>query len=307
MTLYVYGLMRDEEGAAAAAASERGLDTVVRGGLCALVEELTGGDLALRRESAFSHSQTLQEAFAHGPVLPMRFGTVLADAAALERELLEPRAEALLARLEALDGMSEMQVKATYREEPLLRSILAASPRLATTAARLRTLPEAATHFDRIALGEAIAAAVQSRRDAGSEQLLASLRGLAVAEHVSEPTHERSVVNAAFLVPDDRLEEFDAAVEELSDQHQAEMQFITGLLTLPLAPVRGVAWVAEKVTEEAERELYDERRIMRELAELEAANEDGRLSQDDFERGVDELLWRLELGRQLQLEGHSHG
>jgi len=38
----------------------------------------------------------------------------------------------------------------------------------------------------------------------------------------------------------------------------------------PLAPVRGVTWVAEKVAEQAELELYDENRILRELIELEA-------------------------------------
>ena len=53
------------------------------------------------------------------------------------------------------------------------------------------------------------------------------------------------------------------------------MGLITGILTLPLAPVRGVAWVAEKVGEQAELELYDENRILRELGELESAHERG--------------------------------
>ena len=80
------------------------------------------------------------------------------------------------------------------------------------------------------------------------------------------------------------------------------MGLITGILTLPLAPVRGVAWVAEKVAEQAERELYDENRIMGELAELEEAKNAGELDEEQFNRYVDELLWRLELGRQRQLE-----
>lgn len=84
------------------------------------------------------------------------------------------------------------------------------------------------------------------------------------------------------------------------------MGLITGLLTLPLAPVRGVGWVAEKLAEEAERELYDEQRIMRELGALEAAKDDGMISEETFNQGVDELLQRLELGRQLRLEGRDH-
>ncbi|MBV8430910.1 MAG: gas vesicle protein GvpG [Solirubrobacterales bacterium] len=78
------------------------------------------------------------------------------------------------------------------------------------------------------------------------------------------------------------------------------MGLITGLLTLPLAPVRGVAWVAEKVAEEAELELYDENRIMREIAELEAAHDQGQIGDETFESGVDRLLERLQIGRELR-------
>lgn len=78
------------------------------------------------------------------------------------------------------------------------------------------------------------------------------------------------------------------------------MGLITGLLTLPLAPVRGVAWVTEKVAEQAELELYDENRIMRELAELESAHEAGHLSDEQFEADVDLLLERLQIGRELR-------
>jgi hypothetical protein len=78
------------------------------------------------------------------------------------------------------------------------------------------------------------------------------------------------------------------------------MGLITGLLTLPLAPVRGVAWVTEKVAEQAELELYDENRIMRELAELEAAHDEGHLSDEQFEADVDLLLERLQIGRELR-------
>jgi hypothetical protein len=80
------------------------------------------------------------------------------------------------------------------------------------------------------------------------------------------------------------------------------MGLITGILTLPLAPVRGVAWVAEKVAEQAESELYDEKRIMVELAELERAKNAGEIDEEQFNRYVDDLLERLEIGRQLQLE-----
>lgn len=78
------------------------------------------------------------------------------------------------------------------------------------------------------------------------------------------------------------------------------MGLITGLLTLPLAPVRGVAWVAEKVAEEAERELYDENRIMQELGELESAHSRGEIPDERFEAAVDQILERLQVSRDLR-------
>jgi hypothetical protein len=80
------------------------------------------------------------------------------------------------------------------------------------------------------------------------------------------------------------------------------MGLITGLLTLPLAPVRGVAWITEKVAEQAETELYDEASITRELAELDQAHERGEVGDEEYEAYADELLDRLETGRQLALE-----
>jgi hypothetical protein len=67
----------------------------------------------------------------------------------------------------------------------------------------------------------------------------------------------------------------------------------TGLITLPLAPVRGVVWVAERVAEEVERELYDEGNIRRQLLQLELDHEDGKLSDEERNAQEEVLLQRL--------------
>ena len=68
------------------------------------------------------------------------------------------------------------------------------------------------------------------------------------------------------------------------------MGILTGLLTLPLAPVRGVAWVAELLAEEAERELAAINSPQRALAELEAARAAGELSEEEFAEREAELI-----------------
>jgi hypothetical protein len=74
------------------------------------------------------------------------------------------------------------------------------------------------------------------------------------------------------------------------------------LVLLPLAPVRGTAWVAEQIAEEADRQLYDEDNIKRELVQLEIDSEEGRLGPKERATKEDELLDRLAVARQRQAE-----
>lgn len=228
MALYVYGLMRADE-AARAVAAPRGraasLMAVEHGGLSALVTPVRDGPLRLRRERLRGHADVLQDAFAHGPVLPLRFGTGMPSEQAVIANLLEPGHNDLRERLDALVDMAELQVKATYVEAPLLRSVLASDIELAHATARIRTLPPEATHFERIRIGEAIAQAVERRRAADSGALLDPLREHAAAYELSEPQHERMALNAAFLVQRGQLDGFDAAVEVLADSFAGQVQF----------------------------------------------------------------------------------
>jgi hypothetical protein len=71
------------------------------------------------------------------------------------------------------------------------------------------------------------------------------------------------------------------------------MGLITGLLTLPLAPVRGVVWVAEVVAEEAERVQAGSDSPERDMAELEMLVATGEISEEEAAARESELLERL--------------
>ncbi|MEV7975699.1 gas vesicle protein GvpG [Streptomyces sp. NPDC086519] len=73
------------------------------------------------------------------------------------------------------------------------------------------------------------------------------------------------------------------------------MGLIKELLLLPFAPVRGSAWVVEKVVQEAERIYYDPATVRAELARLEERLEAGEIDEEEFDRAEDELLDRLEI------------
>jgi hypothetical protein len=78
---------------------------------------------------------------------------------------------------------------------------------------------------------------------------------------------------------------------------------ISGLLTLPLAPVRGTVWLAERIEEQAENELYDETAIRAALLELEEARESGELEEAEIDDAENALLERLMVIRGISAEG----
>ncbi len=71
------------------------------------------------------------------------------------------------------------------------------------------------------------------------------------------------------------------------------MGLITGLLTLPLAPVRGVVWVAEQVRDEALRRMDDPTALRRRLAEVERARDAGQIDEEEAARLQEDLVRRL--------------
>ncbi len=81
------------------------------------------------------------------------------------------------------------------------------------------------------------------------------------------------------------------------------MGLLTGLLTLPLAPVRGVGWVVGQVVAAAEAEYRDPAPIRARLAELERELMAGQISEEEFDRREDELLDELERRRPTPTPG----
>ncbi|GAA1937565.1 gas vesicle protein GvpG [Nocardioides marmoribigeumensis] len=82
------------------------------------------------------------------------------------------------------------------------------------------------------------------------------------------------------------------------------MGLITGLLTLPIAPLRGVVAAAEQVQRQAEEELYDPVRIRAQLEDVERRRQDGQLTDEEAEAWEEELVERLLVARD-RLDGRQ--
>jgi polyhydroxyalkanoate synthesis regulator phasin len=75
------------------------------------------------------------------------------------------------------------------------------------------------------------------------------------------------------------------------------MGLISGLLGLPLAPLRGTLAAAEQIRLQAEREFYDPASIRAQLEQVDQLREEGELTAEEAVAWEDELVERLIISR----------
>lgn len=79
------------------------------------------------------------------------------------------------------------------------------------------------------------------------------------------------------------------------------MGILGTVLSAPFAgPVKGVMWIVRTLAEHAERELYDEDNIRRDLLKLEQQYDLEKITLEEFESAESELLQRLNQARRMK-------
>jgi hypothetical protein len=218
MDAYVYGVI----GAGAAGwrppnegVDDQAVDLVERDGLAALVSDAPRVPVRANRRNLMAHSRVLQSVIGERCVLPMRFGVVMPDRAAVAEELLGHNGEWLSSQLSVFETYVELDVRALCPEDELLRAVVRERPQLAELRESLRGRPGPATYYERIRLGELVAGAVAEKREQIAGWVAGQLGRLAAATKLGDPLHEQMLANVAFLVDRERVQEFDAAVDAL--------------------------------------------------------------------------------------------
>ncbi|HEY2436350.1 MAG TPA: GvpL/GvpF family gas vesicle protein [Solirubrobacteraceae bacterium] len=234
MAHYVYGIVEARapapDGSGIGGSSVR---LIPGEGAAALVSELDQPEPAFGRKELLAHAHVLEGALSSGTVLPMRFGIVMEDEDEVRQRLLNGYADELRAQLERFADKVEVNIRASYEEEVLMREVVEANPEIARLRESLQGKPEDATYYDRIKLGELVSKAVERTREADSARILEALSPVAADVHVATPVHERVALNAAFLVERRRLKEFDEVLEGFAGAQAGRLQF---KYTGPLPP-----------------------------------------------------------------------
>ncbi|WP_263168035.1 GvpL/GvpF family gas vesicle protein [Streptomyces sp. SCSIO ZS0520] len=248
--LYVYGILRAGHPLPAGlrgVGKEPGPPRTFTEGPLAAVAGAAPPDLRARRRDLLAHQELLLTLAGSGPVLPMRFGMVAGDEAALRRHLREAR-ESHLRTLELLDGRVEVNVKVLPAEdEEALARLLGEDAGLRRLSAEARSRP---SYQAKVRLGEAVTTAL-TRRATEAAQLVRQELEPAAHAVAPGPAVTGCVLNASFLVAREDGEDFLAAARGLGERYHDRLRLrAAGPLPCysfsgggsPVPPGRVAAW-----------------------------------------------------------------
>lgn len=81
------------------------------------------------------------------------------------------------------------------------------------------------------------------------------------------------------------------------------MGVLLDLLAFPLTgPIKGLVWIAGKITEQAENELYSVDKVRGQLMELELRLDLGQITEEEYLEAEDHLLERLRFIQERRAE-----
>ena len=223
--VYVYGFVR---AGALASIREDGVGgapvrVVERDDVAAIVSPVESPEPRLRRRDLHSHLRVIEAAFGTTTILPCPFGTIVESESELEEGVLVGARDDLLTGLDRLDGTVQMNVKASYDEEELLRDIVVADPRVAALRERTRTAGDEA-QYERLRLGELVAGRIEERTELDAERLLSALGRNAIDVAVERPD-TATALKAAFLVERAALPRFESTLEAVARDAQPLLRF----------------------------------------------------------------------------------
>jgi hypothetical protein len=225
--VYVYGVVPagiDVAVAEPGVAGQR-VELLEHDGVAAVVSSFPTDDPRVRRSDLVAHLRALERVFEQATVAPCPFGTVIGSRRGVEEEFLAPRRDELRRLLARLDGHVQMNVKAEYDEDALLREIVAEDREIAAARRRAQGLGSAA-YYENMRLGELVAERVAQKRAVDAERVAARLSPHAAdfARDVGDRS-ELLAFKGSFLVRRAQSAAFDAALEELARTDVERLRF----------------------------------------------------------------------------------
>lgn len=219
---YMYAVVPKDQPPPAGLAEMEGVEQshpylITAGGLTAVVSDVpTRGELRPERRHLAAHQRVLERVTGTSKaVLPVSFGTIADDTQGV-RELLERYQADLSGQIRRVEGKVEVGVRVSYTatKPSLYEYLVSSSPELRAARDALFQGGREPTRDEKIDLGKQVDEVFGALREEYAARVEKAVGSLGSSKR-NPPRSESELVNLAFLIPRDKLRDFDDVVESL--------------------------------------------------------------------------------------------
>ena len=200
------------------------LYTVCFNGLAACVSNSPIITYSCLRDNMLAHEMAIEKVMKEYTVLPVRFNTIAEDEEKVKK-ILEKEYDRFVALLKDMKGKKELGLKAIFKEDVIYKDILEKYKDIERLKERVATLPPEKTYYQRMEIGEMVEAALLKEKEIHKKGILNTLSPLAVEVKNNNTYWELMIINAAFLVKEDKELDFDQKVQELDARYSDKIKF----------------------------------------------------------------------------------
>lgn len=193
-------------------------------GLAAVVSNSPIIKYSISRENTITHEKAIEEVMKEHTLLPVRFGTIAEDEEKVKR-ILEKKYDKFKDLLDEIKGKKELGLKAIFKKDVIYKDILEKYEDIRKLKEKAAKLPPEKTYYQRMQIGKAVEVALAKEKETFEKTILGVLSPLAVDVKTNNTYGERMIINAAFLVNEDKEAEFDQRVGELDAKYGNKVKF----------------------------------------------------------------------------------
>ncbi|NNJ11250.1 GvpL/GvpF family gas vesicle protein [Chloroflexales bacterium ZM16-3] len=195
--------------------ADQPISYIYEGGIGAVVSQIDPQSIATGAVQIVRHELVVQSLAESYGVLPVRFGTILADVDAV-RDLLRKRRDAFADDLSRVSGRVEMRLRVFWADDPHVSPVIEGAPQTGRASIERRIAEERAAAFRRL------------RATQISDELHSQLDKHAIASACKVLPNEQMLLIAAYLVACSAVACFQSHVAKISAERSNLRLLCTG-------------------------------------------------------------------------------
>jgi len=194
--------------------------------ICAVVSQSAVMRYEARRVNLTAHSLVLEEVMKQFSILPIRFSTISGSYNESKiLKILEKEYDKFSDLLEKMESKKELGLKVLALEEPIYKYILDKHDDIRALKDKLAKLDPDKAHYQLIKIGEMVEKALIKENSNFNDDIISVLTPLADEVKVNDKYGERMILNAAFLIKNEKEVEFDQVINALDEKYRNLLSF----------------------------------------------------------------------------------